>query len=60
LVEAMAFFVFTNGSLVVAINIADITFLKVMFRDLRLASKIIEIPFKVMEKIILRFHGKKA
>jgi stage V sporulation protein B len=43
-----------------AINSADITFLKAMFIDLGVVSKIIEIPFRVMEKVLLRFHGKKA
>jgi O-antigen/teichoic acid export membrane protein len=49
-----------SAPMVGAINNTDITFLKVMFKDLGVASKIIEIPFRVMEKVLLHFHGKKA
>jgi stage V sporulation protein B len=42
-----------------AVNSADIDILKVMFKDLGLASKFIGIPIKLMEKVLLRFPRQK-
>jgi stage V sporulation protein B len=45
--------------LVGAVNGDDIYILKVMFKDLGLASKFIEIPIKLMEKVLLRLPRQK-
>jgi O-antigen/teichoic acid export membrane protein len=42
-----------------AVNGADINILKAMFKDLGLASKIIEIPINLMEKVLLHFPRQK-